>query len=222
MLRDTQRDRRMKINPENMEDRRRSILDAAEQVFGERGYAQSTMDEVATLAGISKGSVYNYFKNKQELFGHLFSRAVGMHEDESTAILQSDSPASVKVEKIVDQWFEGFSRLQRIGRLMLEFWATAARAEQQQGELTGMFRRMYSHWRGQLAGVVEQAAKCGEFSAALKPQVAAALILAILDGIQVQSILDIGLVVDDEFVAALKRSILAGLRAPVDSTRTAI
>ena len=47
--------------------RENSILDAAEEVFFSRGFDQSTMDDVAKTAELSKGSLYNYFKNKNEL-----------------------------------------------------------------------------------------------------------------------------------------------------------
>ena len=43
------------------------ILDAAEEVFFSQGFDHSTMDDVAKTAELSKGSLYNYFKNKNEL-----------------------------------------------------------------------------------------------------------------------------------------------------------
>ena len=57
----SERKARERINREN------TILDAAEQVFFSRGFEQSTMDDVAKIAELSKGSLYNYFKNKNEL-----------------------------------------------------------------------------------------------------------------------------------------------------------
>jgi len=56
-----ERKARERISRENM------ILDAAEEVFFSRGFDQSTMDDVAKSAELSKGSLYNYFKNKNEL-----------------------------------------------------------------------------------------------------------------------------------------------------------
>jgi AcrR family transcriptional regulator len=56
-----ERKARERANRENM------ILDAAEQIFFSRGFDQSTMDDVAKAAELSKGSLYNYFENKNEL-----------------------------------------------------------------------------------------------------------------------------------------------------------
>lgn len=57
----SERKARERVSRENL------ILDAAEEVFFSRGFDQSTMDDVAKAAELSKGSLYNYFKNKNEL-----------------------------------------------------------------------------------------------------------------------------------------------------------
>ena len=44
------------------------ILDAAFAVFGETGFARAKIDDVARLAGVSKGTVYLYFDSKESLF----------------------------------------------------------------------------------------------------------------------------------------------------------
>ena len=57
------------------EERRESILDAANHVFGEHGFENVRIDDVATAAGISKALIYEHFGSKQELYGELMSRA---------------------------------------------------------------------------------------------------------------------------------------------------
>ena len=51
--------------------RRRDILDAARQEFFERGFHRPTVDDVAARAEISKGTIYLYFKSKEEILAHL-------------------------------------------------------------------------------------------------------------------------------------------------------
>jgi len=48
------------------------LLDAAEEVFVRDGYEGAQLDEIAAVAGRSKGAVYNHFKNKEDLFLALF------------------------------------------------------------------------------------------------------------------------------------------------------
>src|SRR4051812_20118599 len=50
------------------EERPRQILHAALAVFGERGLAAARLDDIAKRAGLSKGTIYLYFPNKEELF----------------------------------------------------------------------------------------------------------------------------------------------------------
>ncbi|HEY6829781.1 MAG TPA: helix-turn-helix domain-containing protein, partial [Gemmatimonadaceae bacterium] len=50
------------------EDRPRQILSAALEVFGECGLAAARLEDIAKRAGLSKGTIYLYFPNKDELF----------------------------------------------------------------------------------------------------------------------------------------------------------
>jgi AcrR family transcriptional regulator len=49
-------------------ERPRQILDAALEVFGERGLAAARLEDIARTAGVSKGTIYLYFPNKEALF----------------------------------------------------------------------------------------------------------------------------------------------------------
>jgi AcrR family transcriptional regulator len=49
-------------------ERPRQILDAALEVFGERGLAAARLEDIARSAGVSKGTIYLYFPNKEALF----------------------------------------------------------------------------------------------------------------------------------------------------------
>ena len=50
------------------EQRRKDIVDAAERVFFKKGHENATMDDVAEEAELSKGTLYLYFKNKEDLY----------------------------------------------------------------------------------------------------------------------------------------------------------
>ena len=47
---------------------RRRLLDAALEVFAERGYASANLDQVAAAAGLTKGAIYSNFASKDDLF----------------------------------------------------------------------------------------------------------------------------------------------------------
>ena len=54
-----------------VEARKKSILDAGRTLFGEKGFASVTVDEIAERAELSKGTVYYYFASKHEILGTL-------------------------------------------------------------------------------------------------------------------------------------------------------
>ncbi|MDD1691088.1 MAG: TetR/AcrR family transcriptional regulator [Methanoregula sp.] len=56
------------------EMRRNEIIDTAEKLFYKKGFDAVTMDEIADIVEISKGSIYVYFKNKDSLFMHIVFR----------------------------------------------------------------------------------------------------------------------------------------------------
>lgn len=64
------------------EQRRLDILDAAERIFFSKGWKVATMDEVAEEAELSKGTLYLYYKNKDELFLAISYRGIKMMVDQ--------------------------------------------------------------------------------------------------------------------------------------------
>jgi TetR/AcrR family fatty acid metabolism transcriptional regulator len=194
----------------HLEQRRKEILAAAEKVFAANGYAATTVDQVAAEAGISKGSMYNYFRTKEELFQQSFADVIAETEKESYAALEGPGSSVAALREILAVWARRLEKDKRLGRLFLEFWTTAAR-EGETGRIGGWFADMYARWRDRIAALIERGQASGEFHV-VDPRNAAALLMAVLDGITVQLILDVGLKVDDDFLAALDRAVFNALR----------
>ncbi|MEI3614051.1 TetR/AcrR family transcriptional regulator [Pseudogracilibacillus sp. SO30301A] len=57
-------------------DRRQEILDAATKSFSLFGYKATTMDQVAKLANVGKGTIYTFFKNKEDLFDEIITKLI--------------------------------------------------------------------------------------------------------------------------------------------------
>jgi AcrR family transcriptional regulator len=67
------------------------ILDAAQKVFGASGFARAKVDDVARLAGVSKGTLYLYFDSKETLFREMVRAKIVTLLAESEALVQSHS-----------------------------------------------------------------------------------------------------------------------------------
>ncbi|MEK4318143.1 TetR/AcrR family transcriptional regulator [Bacillus sp. FSL R7-0229] len=73
-------------------DRRQMILDGATKAFTQFGYKATTMDLVAKLANVGKGTIYTFFKNKEELFDEIFtSLLMEMRKIADEAIYEKNS-----------------------------------------------------------------------------------------------------------------------------------
>ena len=76
------------ISGEQKEERRRAILSAAAQLFRETSYEAVNMAGVASQSGLAKGTVYLYFKTKEELFLDLLAQEFVAWFDEAEAGLE--------------------------------------------------------------------------------------------------------------------------------------
>lgn len=92
----------------NMEDRKQKIVDTARALFSEKGYAGTGLREIAEKAGVSLGNIYNYFKNKEEIFSEIFNpEAIGATLISSFGSLQGEFPFNLcdivlMIKKAVD------------------------------------------------------------------------------------------------------------------------
>jgi AcrR family transcriptional regulator len=73
--------------------REQQMLDAAVQIFGQRGYMAASMDEIAELAGVSKPLVYLYLNSKEDLFTACIRREAGALVEAVRAGVRRDLPA---------------------------------------------------------------------------------------------------------------------------------
>ena len=69
---------------------RQAILDAAERVFYERGVSQTTLADIATAAGVTRGAIYWHFANKRDVYEALIQRLVDPIEARLTETLARD------------------------------------------------------------------------------------------------------------------------------------
>lgn len=82
-------------------ERREQILEAAEQVFLERGLSGTTMEEVASRAELSKGTLYLYFKSKDELYLATANRQLAEMVSRFEAALEAGGTGIQILERLV-------------------------------------------------------------------------------------------------------------------------
>lgn len=95
------------------------ILDAAEEVFAEKGFYATTLREIAELAGCSVGSVYSFFVGKEDLFAAVFHRRGEEFVPAMRAVLTTDASPREQLHALAEFQVEFFRRHPRFGRLFL-------------------------------------------------------------------------------------------------------
>src|SRR3954471_10377914 len=80
---------------------RGQLLDAAEEVFGRKGFHEATLKEVAELAGFSVGSVYSFFENKDDLFRKVYVRRGNEFMPALRSVVQSKANALDVLQDVV-------------------------------------------------------------------------------------------------------------------------
>lgn len=88
------------------EQRRNDIIDAAEKVFFSKGKANSTMDDVAEEAELSKGTLYLYFKSKEDLYLAINLRGLNILEGLFTKAVMKAETGLEKVRAIGRAYFQ--------------------------------------------------------------------------------------------------------------------
>ncbi|HEX8937802.1 MAG TPA: TetR/AcrR family transcriptional regulator [Sphingomicrobium sp.] len=141
------------------DERPREICAAALDVFAEKGFAAAKLDEIARRAGVSKGTLYIYFKDKEELFRAVVRSAIAPNIEAVTSAVSSlDAPAS----DVVRMFLSGFA--EREARLPVGAVAKIVVGESRNfPELARVWHdEVASKAIGALAGFVEQAQQRGE------------------------------------------------------------
>ena len=85
--------------------RKQEILQAAKSVFAEKGFDAATMDEIALRADFSKGLIYGYFKNKEDLFASLMESEIDNLFQVVEKSLQDLEHPLETIERLIRQTF---------------------------------------------------------------------------------------------------------------------
>lgn len=149
------------------ESTRQSVLDAAEQLFRELGWAPTTVAAVAQRAGVSAETVYARFGNKRKIAHELVIRAM-RGPDRQTPFMQQQERASVLQQaggaQIIDAFAADISMLLSRVAPILAVIRTAADGDK---EMADLYRELQQARRKNLGKVAEALQRAGSLKAEL-------------------------------------------------------
>lgn len=113
--------RRVQRRLQHQDLSRQQLLDAAEEVFGRKGFHETTLKEIAELAEFSVGSVYSFFESKDDLFRQIFARRGDELLAEMEGVLTSGASPDEQLHRMVDVETGFFRKHPHFGRLSLRY-----------------------------------------------------------------------------------------------------
>jgi TetR/AcrR family fatty acid metabolism transcriptional regulator len=155
--------------------KRESILRAATRVFARNGYFNSKVADIASAAGVADGTVYLYFKSKEEILHSIFD--------------QNMAEAIAADRKLIDKLSDPREKLRRVAALHLErLGADRDLAVVFQVELRGSTKFMeefsaagFAEYLSLLRAIFEEGQRAGVFRKELNAKVAAKIFFGALD-----------------------------------------
>ncbi len=159
------------------EARPKELLASAIELFVERGFASTRLEDVARRAGVSKGTLYLYYANKEDLFKAVVRQTIlPMIDDAETSVAEFDGHSAELLRQVILSWWVriGATKASGISKLILaeaDNFPELARFYQEEV----MTRRMRM-----ISNMLERGIRRGEFRAIDVAQTAQVLIAPLL------------------------------------------
>jgi AcrR family transcriptional regulator len=179
------------VSDTQKKEKRTQIIKAAAQVFAQKGYAGTVIAEIAACAGIGKGTVYEYFDSKEDLFFAVFEWY--MEESGSAAMVSISAlggPASARLTTLSDSLMKTWSKeMKEAYSLVMEFWSASASSQMRQ-RFKDAFSQAYADFRGIVSSLIRDGIERGEFRPDIDPEPIAAALVGTWDALLLQAWFD--------------------------------
>jgi AcrR family transcriptional regulator len=196
---------------EKKAETRSRLLEAAAEVFAERGLQGASIDEVAERAGFTKGAFYASFDSKEQLFLAMLDNRFAKHLEEIDRVLASDEEPEDQARAGAANFVDFISSDPAWERLFFEFSAYASRNEDFRIELVARRRQLQERMTERYRRRAEELGVEPPFPM----EEIARMTFAMADGIALQKLLDPESVPDDMYPTMLA-TFFAGVRAAVE------
>ncbi len=172
------------------EEKRALIIEAAAKVFARRGFAGTLMAEIAIEAGIGKGTLYEYFDSKENLFFAVFEWFVQATEAEAKVSISAlGGSASERLDALSDSLMSSWAQMEDMYSLVMEFWSASASSQMRQ-RFKQAFQNGYSDFRQIVSTLIRDGIERGEFQPQVDIDSVAAALVGTWDALLLQAWFD--------------------------------
>jgi AcrR family transcriptional regulator len=172
------------------EIKKNQIIEAAARVFARSGYAKAVIADIAIEADIGKGTVYEYFQSKEDLFFAVFEWFQKKMENAATVGLSSrEAEATVRLQMLNDSLMGLWGEIKDVFVLVMEFWSASSSSRMRQ-RFKAAFKQIYDKYRRIVCDLIRDGIEGGEFRPDVKPEPIAAALVGTWDAMFLQAWFD--------------------------------
>ena len=174
------------------QEKRIQIIEAASQVFADKGFARTLIADIAVQAGIGKGTVYEYFKSKDDLFFEVCEWFMKKSLTEASVDISAlGGSVSDRFKKLNEAVLHSAIRMKPLYGLSLEFWSATA-SSAYRDKFKKLFQDMYGAYRQVIASLIQDGIDSGEYRPEIPPMSIASAMIGAWDSLGLQAWFDDG------------------------------
>jgi TetR/AcrR family transcriptional regulator, cholesterol catabolism regulator len=175
----------MSRHPDTSEIRRNQILDAATKVFVRQGFQHARMDDIVEESGLSKGTLYWYFKSKEDIINAILRRLFTGELENLENLLEAEGTVSERLIQLTSDRVSGMKRMSNLVPIIFEFYAVAVHQQWVQQFIGNYFE----HFRKLLETLIQQGIDSGEFRPVNAKETAISL-ASVYEGLTIHWLMD--------------------------------
>jgi AcrR family transcriptional regulator len=184
---------------EKQEQTRSRILDGALGVFRSRGYARGTIEDVAELAGCTRGTVYLHFGSKEGLF----VAVVELHLEDQVAAFRARLDAARNEQELFDLLLSTVAPVSQRSTLLLDWAVMVGDLQDGDPDLLRRAQQVQVRVDDELGALVQRLCDARTVRPAQSPARLARLLLSLGNGLTARAALDAGLDLSAELALAV-------------------
>ncbi len=198
----------MSPRPNVSDERKVQIINAAEDVFTKKGFDEARMDDIAEETGLSKGTLYLYFKSKDDLIIAILDRMFQREFKQLENLNQDELSATDTIWKITDLLTKDILGLIRLIPIVYQFLALAFRNKYVQQAL----KKYINRYLDILIPIIQRGIDSGEFRQVDAREVAIAG-SAIIEGTLLLWVYDKSMIEPEKHIRSGMKLLLEGVQA---------
>ena len=155
----------------------KQIIDAAVIAIAESGYHQAQVSKIAKQAGVADGTIYLYFKNKEDILISLFEEKMGVFVEKLQQIIKDENSASEKLGQMIENHFRVLANDRHLATV------TQLELRQSNKEIRLKINAILKEYLKMIDQIIIEGMVSGEFNPSMDVRIARQMVFGTIDEI---------------------------------------